>query len=364
MLRIVLTTLVCALVAAGQQPPPAPEPAEKQDQPPITFRVGTQEVVAPVLVFDRNGGYVNGLRPDQFRLFDNQKDQNIHVDVTFTPISLVVAVQANANVDAILPQVRRIGNLLTPQVIGSEGETALIAYDHRIRVLQEFTTDSQQITDKLKTLSAGSRSSRMIDAVEQGARMLRTRPQNRRRVLLLIGETRDLSSEANSRQALVDLQMSNVVLYAVDMSRLISTITSGPNPGRPDPLPPAAHGPLPGGVPSTPTTVAQTWGTGGGRAEFIPLMVEIFKDVKAVFKANPVELFTKGTGGSEFSFYRQRGLEDAIGRIGEQLHSQYLVSYNPNNLEEGGFHEISVDVIGHQEYKTQTRPGYWLATKQ
>ena len=50
--------------------------------------------------------------------------------------------------------------------------------------------------------------------------------------------------------------------------------------------------------------MAQTYGIGGGgRAEFIPLMVELFKDVKAIFKDNPVEVFTKGTGGTEYSFF-------------------------------------------------------------
>ncbi|HEY1342419.1 MAG TPA: hypothetical protein VGF59_33175 [Bryobacteraceae bacterium] len=51
--------------------------------------------------------------------------------------------------------------------------------------------------------------------------------------------------------------------------------------------------------------------------------------------------------------------------IGEQLHSEYLVSYMPNNREEGGFHEIKVDIPGRREVsRVQTRPGYWLATKQ
>jgi hypothetical protein len=50
--------------------------------------------------------------------------------------------------------------------------------------------------------------------------------------------------------------------------------------------------------------------------------------------------------------------------IGEQLHSQYLVAYNPNNKEDGGFHEITVSVVGHSDYKVQTRPGYWIATRQ
>ena len=77
-----------------------------------------------------------------------------------------------------------------------------------------------------------------------------------------------------------------------------------------------------------------------------------------LFKDNPAELFTKGTGGREFSFYRQRGLEEAIQHIGEELHSQYLISYNPNNKEEGGFHQIQVVVAGRRDVgRVQTRPG-------
>jgi hypothetical protein len=93
-------------------------------------------------------------------------------------------------------------------------------------------------------------------------------------------------------------------------------------------------------------------------------MIEIFRDVKAVFKANPVEVFTKGTGGSEFSFNSQRSLEQAIQNIGDELRAGYLISYSPNNKEEGGFHEIKVDVPSRPDVKrVQTRPGYWLAPK-
>ena len=55
--------------------------------------------------------------------------------------------------------------------------------------------------------------------------------------------------------------------------------------------------------------------------------------------------------------------EDRTPPVGEEIHSQYLISYQPNNKEEGGFHEISVDV-GRKEVKVRTRPGYWLASIQ
>ena len=330
---------------------------------PPPFRVSTDLVVAPVTVFNRSGEYVNGIQPEQFHLFDNEKEQNIHVDIAYQPISLVVAIQANSQVEKLLPQVQRIGNLITPLVIGDQGEAAVIAYDSRIRKLQDFTSDPDKISRVVKGIMPGSTANRMVDAVVEGGRMLDSRPKNRRRIMLLIGETRDLSSESRAREALIGLQLANVVFYAVDMSRFLGTLSGPPAQApRADQQPAASH-PLPGGNPSTPTTVEQTYGL-TNRAEFLPLMVELFKDAKAIFKDNPVELFTKGTGGSEFSFYKQKGLEDAIQRIGEELHSQYLISYNPNDKEEGGFHHITVGVSGRSDVaKVQTRLGYWLAAK-
>jgi hypothetical protein len=37
-----------------------------------------------------------------------------------------------------------------------------------------------------------------------------------------------------------------------------------------------------------------------------------------------------------------------------------MITYNPNNKDEGGFHEISVLVTGRNDVKVRTRPGYWL----
>jgi VWFA-related protein len=325
------------------------------------FVVTTERVVAPVTIFDRAGNYVNGIQPRQFHLYDNGKEQNIDVDVAYQPISLVIAIEASSHVEGILPQVQKIGNMIAPLVIGDQGEAAVVAFDSRIRTLQDFTSNPDLITQAVKKIQPGSNSNRMVDAVVDCARLLHSRPQNRRRILLLIGETRDLGSESRARETLIDLQLANIVFYGVDMSRLISTLTAPPPQPRPLAQPPTAY-PLPGGVPSTPTTVDQTYGLEGGRAEFLPLMLEILKDIKYIFKDNPVELFTKATGGSEFSFYRQKGLDEAIEKIGQELHSQYLISYNPNNKLEGGFHEIHVEVEGHPEVKRiQTRPGYWLA---
>jgi VWFA-related protein len=354
MRRKLTLPLLCAGMLMAQDLPPDIIPP---------FVVTTERVVAPVTVFDRDGGYVNGIKPDQFHLYDNGKEQNIQVDESFQPISLVIAIESSSHVESILPQVQKIGNMVAPLILGDQGEAAVVAFDSRVRTLQDFTNNPDLVTQAVKKIQPGSNANRIVDAAVEGARMLTHRPQNRRRIMLIISETRDLGSESRAREALIDLQLGNIVLYGVDMSRLISTIMAPPEEPRPFSQPPTAYT-LPGGVPSTPTTVAQTYGGNGGRAEFMPLMLEVLKDVKYIFKDNPIELFTKGTGGGEFGFYRQKGLEEAVQKIGEELHSQYILTYSPNNKLEGGFHKIQVEVERRPEVKrVVTRPGYWMAAK-
>jgi hypothetical protein len=185
---------------------------------------------------------------------DNSKEQNIHVDVTFIPISLVIAIQANDHVEGMLPKIAKIGSMIQPLITGDQGEAAVMAFDHRFRWLQDdFTSDPDKIESALKKMTPGSGSSRMIDAVIESVRKLRSRPGNRRRILLLISETRDKGSEGKVRDALMDIQMNNVSVYSVDISRMMAGLTSHPPDPRPDTLPPAMH-PIPTQVPATPTT--------------------------------------------------------------------------------------------------------------
>src|SRR5690242_14599361 len=122
MRRIFLLTLLGSLLAAQSR---------DDVQPPPPIRVTTNLVVAPVTVFDRSGSYVNNIQPEQFHLYDNDKEQNIKVDVAYQPISIVIAIQANSHVESILPQVQKVGGLISPLLIGDQGEAAVLAYDSR-----------------------------------------------------------------------------------------------------------------------------------------------------------------------------------------------------------------------------------------
>jgi VWFA-related protein len=351
----VVTAVVVVNFGAGGLPA-----QETTDE--LIIRQRVQEVIAPTTVLDADGSYVTGLKPMQFRLYDNNKLQTIKVEEVVQPVSLVVAVQADSKVEAILPKVQKLGTMLLNMVAGESGEVAIVGFDHNIRVHQDFTSDPDKITEGLKKLKPGSQNSALTDAVNEAARMLEKRPKERRRVLLLISESLDKGSEGRAREALTRLEFANVIVYALNISRVYAEFTSKPALPRPDPIPPGARH-VPAGAVSTPTATAQMTGAPGYGINFAPLLVEIFRGAKAAFVDNPIEVYTQYTGGKEMGFVSQTDLERAVQNIGREVHNQYVITYNPNNKNEGGLHQIRVEVT-RPGLEVRTRRAYWMAAVQ
>lgn len=336
--------------------PESSSQGENQDQQP-TFTTTVKEVMAPVTVTDKDGNIVNGLTPLDFRILDNGKLQKFTEDVAVHPISLVVAVQANAATEKILPQIRNVGSVFDNLVIGENGEMAVLAFDHRVQTMTPFTSDPDKIHTAFKNLKAGSWTSSLNDATMKGLNMLRNRPSNRRRILILISESRDNGSELHVRDVLTEAEFADVVIYTVDISHLLTSLTATPLPNRPINAPPGGIN-LPAGAVWTPTMERQMNQNGN----WTPVFKEIFIAAKAIFVPNPLEVYTKYTGGREIPFFSRKGLEQAVADIGTELHSQYLLTYSPNNQNEAGFHEITVEV-DKPGLKVRTRNGYWIAAK-
>jgi len=346
--------LATALVqTSAQTPAQAPAPAAEVEP---KFGITLTNIVAPVLVTDRSGNIIDGLQGHEFHLFDNQKQQNIQVDVAFEPISLVVLIEKATRVEAILPQIKHLGTVL-PLVVGDHGEAAVLAFDSRLQVMQDFTPDADKVKAAIDKINAGNSSVRMIDAVDQAVAMLKKRPKNNRKIILLISETRDSGSEGRVRETLISAQLANVPVYTVDITQLVVRLTEKPTPPRPNPIDVTAGIPGVMGQANTPTTDFQNYGP--NMAQFGPVLMEIYRDSKRIFVDSLSEVFAKGTGGEEYFFVKQKGLEDAVQRISQEIRSQYLISYSPDNAGEPGFHAIAV-TLDNPRYVAKTRPGYWI----
>ncbi len=295
-----------------------------------TIRTRVRLVVTPATVTDKEGHFVDGLLASDFIVLDNGKPQSVQMetsDIALTPISLVIAVQATELSGPALAKIRKVGSLIEPLVTGEHGAAAVVSFTDEVRLLEDFTNDAGRIGGAFRKLKIGGDEARSIDAVADAIERLRTRPSESRKIVLLISESRDRGSKAALPEVLQSAQRANVTIYPLTFSVHATPWTS-----KPEDAPPAS---------------------GGG---LITLMVELAR----LGKSSTAGEMARFTGGRSSSFLTLRGLERDIARIGEELHSQYILSFTPVQSEGGSeLHRLEVTVKGRPELIVQTRPGYW-----
>lgn len=324
----------------------------------LVFGSEVNVVTVPVTVTDRKGIYVNGLEAFDFRIYDNQKPQVIDsFEVAFLPISMVICVQSSDRVEGILPEVTKTAILFTDMVLGEFGQAALIAFDQRVRLMQGFTNDEKKIEKALKDITLGSDAVRLSDAVYEGIRMLVKRPSTHRKVIVVISESQETASEVGLGETMRTAQIHDVMIYPVRLSSIKGWFKRDDKPIPPS-IPPGvqARASIPGAA-ETPTTQMQH--RVRATPNVIPIVIDLVRGVKNLLFNNPLELLAVGTGGRVYAPMTEDGIQKAIMGIGEDLRSQYLLSYRPNNLNDSGiFHRIEVEVF-YDRAKVRARPGYW-----
>jgi len=59
------------------------------------------------------------------------------------------------------------------------------------------------------------------------------------------------------------------------------------------------------------------------------------------------------------NFLKKDALEEAIRLLSEEVHRQYILSFEPKGGEPGKYHAIRVAVKDRPELRAATRQGYW-----
>ena len=340
-------TLVLAFTAAAQEP---------------RFGVQSRLVLVPVTVTDAKGQSIDSLETKNFVLLDNGRPQQATVDTMATgvaPIALIIAIQASGLSRPVLEKVQKIGSMIQPLVTGDRGCAGVVTFSDRVDWLQECTNDAGALTRAIELVRPGAgKKARLLDAAFGSIKALEKQP-NSRRVLLLISESRDRSSETALEQVATAAEAAAVTVYAATYSVFTTAFTSN---SAPEPQAPK--------VPKTPSE--QTGTIDGGPPHCGPLgcpnpplptseqRVDLLAGIGELVrlgKTNDTAVLTDATGGATFPFTRRKGLEEAIEKLGSELHSQYLLSFTPDDFT-AGYHRLEVRV-SRDDVRVRARPGYW-----
>lgn len=312
---------LCAQDSTKQQP---------VNRDPV-IRENVHLVLVPVTVTDRKGHFVDGLHAEDFVVRDEGKPQQIRLDTSDTvlaPVSVVVAVQASGISAVALAKIQKVGAMIQPLIAGDRGKAAVIAFDADIMVQQEFTSDGSKIRQAFETIQPGViKKAHMYDAVIDAVTMLEKRPESNRRVLFLLSESRDRDSRAKLPDVIEKVQKAGVAVYPITYSiqKIAWTAKPQDNP------------PMPGDV---------------------DLLGAITEPARLATK-NAADALAHASGGRHLSFATLDGLESAIARAGDEIHSQYLLSFTPAESRGVGLHKLEVQVPSRPDVVIRARPGYW-----
>jgi len=214
--RLLALALACATLLAQS-------PANNSKSQDSTIRASVHLVLVPVTVTDPKGNFIDGLTASDFVLYDDGIPQReIQVDSSDTvlaPVALVIAIQSSGISQAALEKIHKIGGMFQPLVAGEKGEVAVLAYDDEVRLLQDFTRDSSRISGAFESVNGRTiKSGKMFDAVMEGVKMLEKTPESYRRMLLVLGESRDRGSKTKLDRAIEAAQRASVVMYPITYS--------------------------------------------------------------------------------------------------------------------------------------------------
>ena len=297
-----------------------------------SFRTEIRVVQVPVTVTDAKGSNVDGLKARDFLVTDDGAPRVTVLDTFGTgmaPISLAIAIQTSGISKPALAKVRRIGGMIVPLVIGRRGEAAVVTFDDEINWRLDFTGSPEAIQKAVKALDIkeGPRANmqaRMLDAVIDVADLMKQRKG--RRVLLLISESKDRGSHAHLDEAVRAVEREGVEVFAATYSAAGTAWIADP-----DDLPPPS-------------------GT-----NYLTVFTELFR----LGRTNHALALVQATGGSDYTFLRESGIEKAVEALGVDVHSQYILSFPPERAAAKGMHEIVVSMPNRKDVRLRARRAWW-----
>jgi len=323
-LALITLLLGCALVLPAQQEEP-------------TFRTQANVVLVPTLVRDKSGDVVYGLKAEDFIIEDDGVPQTARLDeaAEADPVSLVVAIQVGRRADYELPRIHGLGVMLAPLFAEPGSKVALLAFDSRVYPLENFTADEALIRHDLNRLQPGDGGAAVLDAVSAAVKLLDGVPKDRKRVLLLISETRDHGSSASIEDVLKAMGNSNSVVYTLafspSKSNVLDTLRGKNNPDLHPEQTEVHEGP--------------------------DLLAPLVLAAQAMRK-NTARAIAAESGGEYEMFSSAKGFDAQINNFSNHLHSRYLLSFQPAKPHPG-LHQLTVSVKGPTGATVLARTSYW-----
>ena len=266
-----------------------------------------------VVVTDPNDRLVSGLDPDNFRVFEDNVEQEI---VTFSsddvPISIGVIFDCSGSMSNKIGKSREAAVQFL-KTANPQDEFFLVSFSERAELTSDYTDRVEELQGRMMLTAPGGRTA-LLDAIYLGLSQMRG-ARNAKRALLIISDGGDNHSRYNEGDIKRLVKEANTQLYAIGIF---------------DPL--------------------------GDRS----------RTTEELNGPSLLNEITTMTGGRVFAVDHPNELPDIATKIGIELRNEYVLGYRPSNkAHDGRWRKVKVKLRpprGLPPLSVYAKTGYYAPT--
>ena len=358
--------LLSGVTAKAQSSTP---PSAGSQVPALSVR--SNLVLVPALVKTKSGELVFALTADDFILTDNGVPQALRLepDTDQQPVALAIIVQTGGHGASHLGDYRDLDAVLDAVVGNVEHHIAVVTFDSKPRLVQDFTGDTDVALHTIHNLQEGDPGAAILDGLNFGISLLRKQPQDYRRAVLLFSETIDDGSQTSFEEAIRTVDDTNTAIYSFGFSSTKMAVKhEGSKLPRPGGTPyedtPYAKG---GCMSRAPDADPDAHGKRSVQAldcasDLIPplrLGRMAYLAARDGLQRNVPESVAQLTGGEYFAFKDATTLSRHLITISNDAPNYYVLSFHPQSPVPGP-HALNLTLKDRPGLQLSARNSYWV----
>lgn len=191
--------------------PASPGSIENED---VVQRVETNLITIPVSVFDRNGLYIPNLKKEDFKIFEDGKEQQIeYFGTSEKPFTVILLIDTSPSTEYEIDEIRAAATAFVDQ-LKAQDRVMVIEFDGDVQVLSEATGERPTIYKAIKKADFGGGTA-LYDAVNFSLSKRLQAIEGRKAIVLFTDGVDTQSSKSNYDSTLALAEESDSLIFPI-----------------------------------------------------------------------------------------------------------------------------------------------------
>jgi len=296
----------------------------------------------PVSVMDRQGKFIPDLRRDQFKVFENNVEQQIvHFENTEKPFTVALMLDTSGSTYFQLSEIKEAAITFAKQ-LRPQDRVLVVTFDRLVMLLTEATGDLKVVTEVIQRNAVTGMSTRVYDAIEVVIKERLDKIPGRKAIVLFTDGVDTASYHATYKSTMRDVDERDILIYPVEYD------TSDFIPTHETTLTTVTKKNSVTGSSSqvTYTGPTSTIGTPGSFTPDYQLADSFLHEL------------AEKTGARLYQANDKSQLANAFSKVAEELRSQYSLGYYPQTTLQNGERRALKVRVDQQDAAVRARDSY------